>query len=616
MTGGCGRHPTDCEELRNIRDSVAGVLDWSVMDVPSPGKLRIGVRRTLAAVCAAAALYGFALVAQAAPSMPGDIAAPGPPGDYGFYFDWRKATLLVAMFLLWVWTIRRIDVDAGALRIPRHGWNALVFACGGAGLLAALLVPAFVAGYLLLLLTYAVPVSLYVTVRNRQVGRNRRVLTWQSLQRLPGRVAGRLTAVFRGTDAGEFGESVVFLGKSITGADDELPARHAQSSRGFRAAKELVYDAVSRRATDIHLEPKGDEVTVRVRIDGVLSPVAPFDRKLGGSVINIFKVLAALDIADKRRAQDGSFRAEVDHRRIDFRVATQGTHHGEKLSLRILDPAHSLGTLSALGLPKPLQDRLRQCIRKPHGLLLVCGPTGAGKTTTLYAALHEIDTGQKNVITVEDPIEYNLEGINQIEVNTRAGQTFGTALRSLLRQDPDVLLIGEIRDAETAQIACQAANTGHLVLSTVHANDAVAALFRLLELGVEPYLVAGTVSAVLGQRLVRRLCPECKEGFVPDPDTLHELRLPSDKVRELYRQPTVADRRCPRCGGTGHFGRIGVFEYLEITDAIRTLIHEKAGADRVREQARQDGLSTMRAEALAAVAQGVISLDELRTLEN
>ena len=550
---------------------------------------------------------------SAAPSMPGDIANPGAPSEYGAYIDWMKSVPVLALFLLWVWTIRRVDVDAGALRIPRYRWNGLIFGLGFAGFAAVLTLPYF-AGYPLLLLAYSGPVSLYVANRNRHVGRNRRVLTGDHLQKLPRRLGALIVGAFRSTETGDSVGSVVFLGKTITG-DFELPADHAQGSRGFRAAKELVYDAVSRRATDIHLEPKDDVVTVRIRIDGALSRLRPFDRKLGRSVINIFKVLAALDISDKRRSQDGSFRAEVDHRDIDFRAATQGTSHGEKLTLRILDPEQSLQTLSALGLRKPLQEKLRAGIHKPHGLIVICGPTGAGKTTTLYAAMHEIDTTERNVITVEDPVEYELNDVNQIEVNTKAGQTFATALRSLLRQDPDVLMIGEIRDTETATIAAQAALAGHVVLTTLHANDAVTALYRLTELGVEPFQVAGTVTAVIGQRLVPRLCPSCKESFMPLSDTLQEFGLSPEQVPELFRPPTVSDQRCPQCGGTGYFGRIGIFEYLEITEAVRELIHHKATADRVREQARQDGLLSLREEAVGAAVRGIIALDEITQLE-
>src|SRR5262249_30273750 len=257
------------------------------------------------------------------------------------------------------------------------------------------------------------------------------------------------------------GPPIRFLGKS--GKDqDEARNRQVENSRGYLAAKELIYDAILRRSTDVHLEPGPDEVTARYRIDGVMYPTEPFDRSVGDAIINIFKVLSAMDITEKRKAQDGSFRAAMESREIDFRVATQGTREGEKMSLRILDQSNSVSTLAGLGMRKQLQDQISEVVHQPHGMFLSCGPTGAGKSTTLYAALHELDALQQNIITVEDPIEYRMEGITQIEINTKAGQTFGSSLRSILRQDPDVVLIGEIRDEETARVGCQASNTGHM----------------------------------------------------------------------------------------------------------------------------------------------------------
>jgi type II secretory ATPase GspE/PulE/Tfp pilus assembly ATPase PilB-like protein len=558
---------------------------------------------------------GLAIVAclahdASAAGVPWLNRLPDDSGTPGFYFDWRKAVPVVAMFLLWVWTLRRVETDATALRIPHRWWNALLFGSGLAGNLFVLCVPSYPFGFSLLLLSYAVPVSWYVAQRNLLVGEPRRAFTVEHLRRLPGDVAATLGTLARRGDAGST-LPVVFLGKSLTGDEQDEATMHAQSSRGHRAAKELIYDAVTRRATDIHLEPKDDVTTVRIRIDGVLTACPAFDRRLGNSVINIFKVLSALDIADKRRSQDGSFRAEVDHRTLDFRVATQGTQHGEKLSIRILDPAHSLATLAALGMRRALQEKVRGCLLRSQGLLLVCGPTGAGKTTTLYAALRELNTREKNVIAVEDPIEYNMPNVNQIEVNTKAGQTFAGALRNLLRQDPDVLLIGEIRDAETATIACQAANTGHMVFSTVHANDTITALYRLLELGVEPFMVGNSVTAILGQRLVRRLCPVCRIPYEPDPHTLEELGLPTDKVMQLYEADTRNENECPACAGSGYLGRVGVFEYLEVSPAIREMIREKAPAGRVLAEAREGGMLLLREEGLGAVARGVISLDEL-----
>lgn len=565
--------------------------------------------------CTAEMAFGVAVLviaAGAGPALPRDSGLGDGSVPAGDYLDWRKWTPVLGLFLLWVWTLRKVDVDSGALRLSRHAWNAAVFFPGVGGFLLALCLPAYWGGYVLLLLAYSVPAGLYVTARNRLVAESRRLFTSEHLRRMPRDFLRGLRGLVAGSAGEPGGPPVVLQGKSITGADrGERASQQAQRSRGYRAARELIYDAVTRGATDIHLEPDETEVTVRVRIDGLLKPAGPFDARLGRAVINIFKVLSALDITDKRRAQDGSFRAEVEGSPIDVRVATQGTQHGEKLSLRILDPAHSLANLPALGLRKGLQEKVRSCVQRQHGLLLVAGPTGAGKTTTLYAALREIDTRQRNVITVEDPVEYKLPGISQVEVNTRAGQTFQGALRNLLRQDPDVLLIGEIRDAETAAIACQAANTGHVVLSTIHANDSVAALFRLTELGVEPAAIAGAVTAVLGQRLLRRLCAECRRAYEPDQDTLDMLGLPRERIAELYRPPAGTRNRCPSCGGTGYSGRVGVFEFLEITPRLREMLRNEASADAILAEARDGGMLSMQEEGLGLAARGITSLEEL-----
>src|SRR5207244_3442417 len=283
---------------------------------------------------------------------------------------------------------------------------------------------------------------------------------------------------------------------------------------GYQAALKMVYEALERRATDIHLEPTKEDMTVRFRVDGILHADEPFSRQTGESVVNIFKVLADLAITEKRKPQDGSLSPEV-------------------------------------------RETIHQLAVQPHGLLIVCGPTGAGKSTTLYACLQEIDRYQKNVITVENPVEYNIPNVTQIEVNPKAGKTFASELRSILRQDPDVIYIGEIRDEETAEIGCQAAQTGHMVFTTVHANDTVTAIGRLIDLGVQPFLISSALSAVLGQRLVRLLCPKCKVRYKPNPDLLKKANLPADKIKYFYRPPEPPSdgeeyEPCPVCRGTGY----------------------------------------------------------------
>jgi general secretion pathway protein E len=259
-----------------------------------------------------------------------------------------------------------------------------------------------------------------------------------------------------------------------------------------------------------------------------------------------------------------------------------------------------------------MQDQLREIINQPHGLFLSCGPTGAGKSTTLYAALSELDALQQNIITVEDPVEYKIANVTQIEVNAKAGNTFPNALRSILRQDPDIVMIGEIRDAETAKIACQAANTGHMVFSTVHANDTISALYRIVDLGVEPFLLSSALSAILGQRLVRKLCDECKEKYAPKPEMLKQAGLPADKVDAFYRPPSKSDAPCPNCGGLGYRGRLGVFELLIITDRLRDMIRENAPVSAIRAEARKNGMLYMKEEGLRLVVKGLTSIQELQ----
>jgi type II secretory ATPase GspE/PulE/Tfp pilus assembly ATPase PilB-like protein len=377
------------------------------------------------------------------------------------------------------------------------------------------------------------------------------------------------------------------------------------------AAKELVYDAVLRRATDIHLEPTQEQLSVRYRIDGILHAAEPFDRPTGEAVINIFKILSAMDISERRKPQDGSFGARLEGREIDFRVATSGSKSGEKLVMRILDNASTVARLDEIGLRPKLVEEIRRIVTQPHGMFLCCGPTGSGKSTTLYACLREIDRFQKNIITVEDPIEYHLDNITQMEINTKSGQTFAGSLRSILRQDPDVIMIGEIRDQETANIACQAANTGHMVFSTVHANDTVTSLFRLLDLGVEPFMIASALSAVLGQRLVRKLCETCKEPYKPKPEFLQKANLPAEKVDVFYRPPENPEQVCPTCGGTGYMGRTGIFELLVITEPMRDLIRENPSLNAIKAEARKNGMIYLQEDGLRQVIQGKTSIKEL-----
>jgi type II secretory ATPase GspE/PulE/Tfp pilus assembly ATPase PilB-like protein len=385
----------------------------------------------------------------------------------------------------------------------------------------------------------------------------------------------------------------------------------------------MVYEALQRRATDIHLEPTKNELTVRFRVDGILHAADPFSRNMGDAVLNIFKVLADMDITEKRKPQDGGLSARVSGKAIDFRVATSGSVVGEKMVMRILDKSQQIISLTQLGLRDRLRDQVNQIAQQPHGMLIVCGPTGAGKSTTLYACLNEIDRYQKNVITVENPVEYHIDNVTQIEINPKAGKTFAGELRSILRQDPDVIYIGEIRDQETAEIACQAAMTGHMVFTTLHANDTVTALGRLIDLGVQPFMVADAVSAILGQRLVRLLCPKCKVRYKPNAELLRKANLPADKIKFFYRPPDSADdshskadldgrpEACEHCGGTGYFGRTGVFELLVISDRIRDMIRDNPNLNAIRQEAVKNGMKYLQEDGLRQVIEGKTSIQEL-----
>lgn len=555
--------------------------------------------------------------------LPGDFptvpffrgSSPTNLGDAGFYVNLWGLVNLLALTGLWVWSVQWVDRDSRNWNLDRERWNRLVMAGGLAGVLVALSVPMLSAGLVLFVVLYVAPLSAYIVQRNSRVPETQRVLTPRHLQMLVLRTLARagMGAGSKELRAEADGPPIVFVTKSrVSGGTSREPhARDLEKSPAYRAAKELIYDALTRRVSDVHLEPTADEVLARYRIDGIMYQAQSYGATIGHALLNIYKILAAMDITERRRPQDGSFQAECEQREIDFRVATQGTSNGEKMSLRVLDKTSSIANLSELGLRRHLQGHIRAVVEQPHGLFLSCGPTGAGKSTTLRAALAELDPQAQNIITVEDPVEYKLEGVTQIEINTKAGQTFSGSLRSVLRQDPDVILIGEIRDGETASIACQAANTGHMVFSTVHANDTITALHRLIELGAEPFVVANSISAVLGQRLVRRLCEQCKEPHDPDPEVLREHRIPSGKVNKFYRPPHGPAAACESCGGLGYRGRIGVFELLVINDKIRELIRGDMSLSKIKAAARRDGMMTMKEEGLRLVLLGTTTMDEL-----
>jgi type II secretory ATPase GspE/PulE/Tfp pilus assembly ATPase PilB-like protein len=550
------------------------------------------------------------------------LAADVFPRGPGFYFSLPKLITLLVVYFCWVRTCWWVHHDVNELKLPTAIWNPLLFGSGLLGLLMVWLLPWYwLVSLPVLLVLYLTPSLVYVSVRNSRVPLEDQVLTqrhWQMLAR-------RYLKLDLGQEEEEqdLGPPVEFVSKSQNQTEDAATrVARAAASKGFRAAKEMVWEALERRATDIHLEPTKEEMAVRFRIDGILHATDPFSRPAGDAVLNIFKVLADLDITEKRKPQDGSFSADVDGRSIDFRVATAGSVVGEKMVMRILDKSRQIVDLTKLGMRDRLREKIHSIASQPHGMLIACGPTGAGKSTTLYACLNEIDCYQKNVITIENPVEYQIQNVTQIEINPKAGKTFATELRSILRQDPDVIYLGEIRDRETAEIACQAAQTGHMVFTTLHANDTVTALGRLIDLGVQPFMVADAVSAILGQRLVRLLCPKCKVRYKPNPDLLRKANLPVDKIKYFFRPPEAGNGQpegatgvaqpCERCGGTGYYGRTGIFELLEVSDRIRDLIRcDNPNLNAIRQEAIKNGMKSLQEDGLRQVMEGKTSIQEL-----
>ncbi len=550
-----------------------------------------------------------------------DCAYADFPRGPGFYFSPIKLAAFLVAYLGFVAASNWIDEDAEELQLEASYWNSVMIAAGGAALLLVWILPVFWISYVLAVGGVFAAAYWYVSVRNEKVEPDRRVLTKKHLKALAKRY---LKLNFKAPLAKEKGKGVPvrFIGRSFNQkSEDPNRVARAQESKGYKVTLEMIYEAVKSRVTDIHLEPTKEEMSVRFRVDGMLKTVDPFTRPMGDAVVNIFKVLCNMDITEKRKPQDGSFSAQVEDFSVDFRVATAGSVAGEKAVLRILDTSKQITSLTQLGMRDKQFDQVRSVVTQPHGMFIVCGPTGAGKSTTLYAALNEIDRLSQNIITIENPVEYQLDHITQIEVNPKAGKTFASELRSILRQDPDVIMIGEIRDHETAEIACQAANTGHMVFSTLHANDTVTALGRLLDLGVQPFMIATALSAVLGQRLVRLLCPECKVRYKPNPDVLRKINLPAEKIKYFYKPPSrngddteeedEEGKGCTNCGGTGYFGRTGVFELLVMTDKIRELIRENPNLNAIRQEAVKSGMRFLFEDGLRQVVEGKTSVKEL-----
>ena len=388
-------------------------------------------------------------------------------------------------------------------------------------------------------------------------------------------------------------------------ADEEAPV--------IRFVNSLFVQAIRERASDIHIEPEENDLTVRFRIDGVLKEVTSPPKRFHSSIVTRIKIMVDLDIAEKRKPQDGRIRLKMAGKDIDVRVATAPSVDGERVTMRLLDKSAVLLDLSDIGLLPDDEERLRDLIHRPHGIILVTGPTGSGKTTTLYSSLSEINEPDINILTIEDPVEYQLEGISQMQVNPKINLNFATGLRSYLRHDPDVIMVGEIRDLETAEMATQASLTGHLVFATLHTNDAPSAFTRLIDMGVQPFLVSSTVIAAIAQRLVRKLCPHCKVPYEPDDDVLREVGLSREEVEEtdgeIFRP---RDGGCEECLELGYSGRTAIFEILNVDDHIRNLVTQEEDASVIKRAALDRKLMrTLRHDGALKVMQGKTSIEEV-----
>lgn len=389
-------------------------------------------------------------------------------------------------------------------------------------------------------------------------------------------------------------------------ADIEIYNDDVNNSPIVQLVKNLIDQAVRQRASDIHIEPMERQVRVRYRIDGALYERGTYPIALLPAMTARIKIIGGMDIAEKRKPQDGRITQVVDRQEFDIRVSLLPTVYGEKTVMRLTSKNALTREKSRLGLKPEAMKKFDRILMHPHGILLVTGPTGSGKSTTLYTALSELNKEDVNIITVEDPVEANINGINQVHVNPKANLTFASALRSILRQDPDIIMIGEIRDQETANIAVQASITGHLVVSTLHTNSAASTITRLADMGIEPYLIADSVIGVIAQRLVRRLCPECKEEVIANEEELELLGLPSDSVTKIYKH-----RGCSKCGNTGFKGRIGVYEIMEMSQDLKHIVAKNGDAEDIKKKALEEGMLTLRMSATELVLDGTTSIEEM-----
>ncbi len=385
------------------------------------------------------------------------------------------------------------------------------------------------------------------------------------------------------------------------------------SAPTIRLVNSIIERAVTERASDIHIEPRETEMQVRMRIDGMMRDILTIPKELQSSVISRIKIMSSLDISERRIPQDGRFNVRVKDKDIDLRVSTLPTIYGEKIVARLLDKSGGKISKEAIGLGGSDLEKYERMIRMRAGVILIVGPTGSGKSTTMYAMIDDLNTKEVNLVTLEDPVEYNIGGISQVQINEKTGMTFASGLRAILRQDPDIIAVGEIRDGETAEIAMRAAITGHVVLSTIHTNDAVGTIERLEDIGVEPYLVSSALKGIISQRLVRRICPHCRRAYTPSQEELDDLNLGSETGLQLYR-----GEGCPECFNSGYRGRIAVFEILPVTHTVRDMISARKSRDEIERKLKEpgSGFVSLRENALRLMREGVTSSEEVLRVVN
>jgi general secretion pathway protein E len=414
--------------------------------------------------------------------------------------------------------------------------------------------------------------------------------------------AGSVAEEFTEEDLGDLASEIIHEPEDLLDSSEE-------GAPIVRLVNSLLQQAVKERASDIHIEPQEKELVVRFRTDDMLfEPIQPLPRRLQHAVTSRIKIMGRLDIAEKRLPQDGRIVLKIAGKDYDCRLSTIPTQYGERCVLRLLPRNQELLSIENIGLDTSAQEMIRRLSRRSHGIILVTGPTGSGKTTTLYAALADINTREKNILTIEDPVEIQLEGISQIEVRPQIGLTFAQGLRSILRQDPSVILVGEIRDLETAEIAIQASLTGHLVFSTIHTNDAAGVVTRLIDMGVEPFLISSSLAASVGQRLVRRICAHCRESYEPTDAELAEVGIPRRALqnRTIYRAGS-----CAHCNHSGYFGRMGIYEILVVNDALRKLISRGIDSKTIHNEAVRHGMRTMRMHGAQKILSGETTVAEV-----